>query len=97
MLSSEFLALRYLIARPEGMYGADFVEASNGRLKRSSIYVILQRMNEKKVITSELVPGDTKDDLPRRRYRISAHGARAFRNELAVTGLELAPALGQPV
>lgn len=71
------------------MYGLELVEASNGALKRGTVYVTLARMENAgllRSITGELpAPGG----LPRRRYQISAEGVRALRAcELA--GAELA-------
>jgi DNA-binding PadR family transcriptional regulator len=90
MISSEFIVLRMLMDSPSGLYGSDFVDLSEGSLKRSSIYVVLQRMEEKKLVTSKLIPANAPDALPRRRYRICAHGQQVFHQQLNRAGLALA-------
>jgi DNA-binding PadR family transcriptional regulator len=82
MISKEFLVLRALEESPQGLYGADFVSGSGGSIKRSSIYVVLSRMEEKGLIVSELIASAEPDALPRRRYRASKNGKRLFRNVL---------------
>ncbi|HEX8367618.1 MAG TPA: hypothetical protein VF604_03545, partial [Pyrinomonadaceae bacterium] len=47
----EFLILEMLIGKGE-MFGLEMVEASEGNLKRGTIYVTLQRMGDKGYIES---------------------------------------------
>jgi DNA-binding PadR family transcriptional regulator len=60
------------------MYGLEMVAASN-RLKRGTVYVTLNRMEEKGLIesrTQELAAGDA--GAPRRIYKATGHGARVL-------------------
>ena len=69
--------LEMLVANGE-MYGLEMVNASN-RLKRGTVYVILNRMEDKGFIESrkqELAPGAA--GAPRRIYRPTGHGARVL-------------------
>ena len=76
-------------------YGLELVDASNGRLKRGSIYVTLGRMEAKGFVASR------QEDraagaigLPRRLYRPTAYGLkvrdayRLLRNALALKPAE---------
>ena len=72
------------------MYGLQFVEQSQGALKRGTVYVTLGRMEAKGLVQSEqenLPPGAI--GLPRRTYRPTPLGERMLRawtvlvNELA--------------
>lgn len=60
-------------------YGLQLVGASEGRLKRGTVYVTLGRMEEKGYVESEADP-DAADHLvlPRRIYRPSAFGLKIF-------------------
>jgi DNA-binding PadR family transcriptional regulator len=93
--SKEAEVLRLLIANGE-MYGLELVKSSN-QLKRGTIYVLLGRMAEKGFVESRLEDVDLGDGPPRRCYRASGAGARAYRTmELAsrfFNGLEGAWAL----
>jgi PadR family transcriptional regulator PadR len=65
-------------ARGSGeMYGLELVAASNGRLKRGTVYVTLGRMEEKGLVASRLeaAPPDA-GGLPRRVYEVTSLGRR---------------------
>lgn len=49
----EALVLKMLINSGRELFGLEMVEASNGELKRGTIYVTLQRMEEKGFIESK--------------------------------------------
>ncbi|TAK14624.1 MAG: PadR family transcriptional regulator [Acidobacteria bacterium] len=72
----EALILDLLSARNRA-YGLELVSASQGRLKRGSIYVTLGRMEQKGLVTSVLDerPGEGP---PRRLYEATAYGLRAL-------------------
>lgn len=72
--------MRMLIARGDS-YGLDLVNASEGKLKRGTIYVLLDRMEDKGLIESwtEDCPTDGYVGIPRRRYRLTGAGIRALR------------------
>ena len=71
------------------MYGLELVAASDGELKRGTVYVTLGRMEQKGLVSSGL-EDDTPPagGLPRRLYRATAYGrevhaaAVAFRKRL---------------
>ena len=75
MSLTESLVLEVLGGRER--YGLELVDASNGALKRGSVYVILARMEEKGFIESrqeERAPGAS--GLPRRLYRATDYGLK---------------------
>jgi len=75
----EFVAMSLLVASPKEMYGLQMVERSEGELKRGTVYVTLNRLEEKGYIKSrkeEAKPGIAQ---PRRLYKVTGLGVRAFR------------------
>ena len=60
-------------------YGLELVKMSDGLLKRA-IYVLLSRLEEKGMVASRLDTQvqDDKFVIPRRMYRITGLGAKAF-------------------
>lgn len=60
------------------MYGLQMVQFSNGALKRGTIYVVLDRLEDQKLVSSrsEVQPGAA--GLARRFYKITGHGQRAL-------------------
>ena len=74
----EHLVLELLVANGRS-YGLQLVGASNGQLKRGTVYVTLGRMEEKGYVESEPDP-DAADDLvlPRRIYRPTAYGLKVL-------------------
>jgi PadR family transcriptional regulator PadR len=75
----ESVVLEMLLAVSRELYGLEMVEASAGLLKRGTIYVTLQRMEEKGLIESrqEARP-EGEIGIARRLYRVTGLGARAF-------------------
>jgi DNA-binding PadR family transcriptional regulator len=72
----ESIVLDLLAERGE-LYGLELVEASEGRLKRGTVYVTLGRMEDKGYVESwqeERHPGAI--GLPRRLYRATPLGLR---------------------
>lgn len=68
-----------LISSGQELYGLEMVEESQGALKRGTIYVTLQRMQEKDLIDSRQEPRSAPEiGIPRRLYRFTGHGARVF-------------------
>lgn len=79
----EFLILGLLIPRGE-MFGLELVDASEGELKRGTVYVTLQRMVEKGFIESreeERVAPEV--GIPRRMYQATGLGERIYRAQSA--------------
>lgn len=74
----EFLILEMLIGKGE-MFGLEMAEASNGELKRGTIYVTLQRMSDKDYIESREEPRIMPEiGIPRRKYRATGLGERVY-------------------
>lgn len=79
----EFLILGLLIGRGE-MFGLGLVEASDGELKRGTVYVTLQRMVEKGLLESweeeRTIP---EIGIARRMYRATGLGERIYKAQCA--------------
>lgn len=72
--------LELLAAKRREMYGLELVAESRGRLKRGTVYVTLQRMQQKRLIEAEPEKfGDDSGLVPRRMYRATAYGLRVLR------------------
>lgn len=75
----EALILAFLINSGSNLFGLEMVESSNGELKRGTIYVTLQRMQEKGLIDSRPEPRPTPEiGIPRRLYWPTGIGQRSF-------------------
>jgi PadR family transcriptional regulator len=74
----EVAALELLLSGRE-MYGLQMVEASEGNLRRGTVYVLLGRMEDQGLISSRPVESRGTGGLPRRLYRITGLGQRAYR------------------
>jgi len=74
----EFKILELLIAKGE-MFGLEMVEASEGELKRGTIYVTLQRMGDKGYTESRPMP---EIGIPRRKYWATGLGERVYQTNL---------------
>ena len=65
-------------------YGLELVERSGGELKRGTVYVTLGRLEEKGLVAAHDDPDPASHPgMPRRRYRLTALGARQLRAERA--------------
>ncbi len=70
--------LQFLVGRGEA-YGLEMVKASEGRLKRGTIYVTLNRMEEKGYVTSRKEAAkEGQQGPPRRLYKATGHGAHVL-------------------
>jgi DNA-binding PadR family transcriptional regulator len=75
------------------------IERRTGReVSRGAVYVTLDRLEQKRLLTSAATPVEGAGGPPRRRYRVSAKGVRAVKRALAAvermrSGLE--PLLGE--
>ena len=75
----EILILEMLMDKDE-MFGLEMVEASEGGLKRGTIYVTLQRMADKGYVESREEPRTLPEiGIPRRKYFASGLGQRVYR------------------
>jgi len=61
------------------MYGLEMVAASQDRLKRGTVYVTLDRMEDKGYIRSQQEePRAGASGIPRRIYEVTGYGQKAF-------------------
>jgi len=74
--SFERLILELLSEHTE-LYGLEMIKASGGKLKRGTIYVTLNRMDEKGFVTSREVEAEGRGPA-RRSYRLTGHGSRVL-------------------
>lgn len=84
--NKEFAALELLINGGE-MYGLEMVKASDGNLKRGTIYVMLSRMEEKGYVKSRHDKEVGLAGMPRRKFIITGFGQRAFRASKAAEAI----------
>lgn len=76
---TECLILELLLNTGREMFGLELIEASGGQLKRGTIYVTLQRMQEKGFIDSRQEARPAPEvGIPRRLYHITGLGARVL-------------------
>jgi DNA-binding PadR family transcriptional regulator len=78
---TEAVILRLLLdSGGQEMYGLELVKESDGRLKRGTVYVLLDRLEVKRFVESrELAPREDKSNpLPRRVYRVTGLGRKAM-------------------
>ena len=64
------------LLRGRERYGLELVDASDGTLKRGSVYVILARMEEKGFVDSRHEEREGTSGLPRRLYRATPYGRK---------------------
>jgi PadR family transcriptional regulator PadR len=78
-LSSKELTILSLLESRQPMFGLELVAAAKGELKRGTVYVTLNRMEEKGYLESEPdTPRPGAVGLPRRMYRPTALGLRVL-------------------
>lgn len=80
----EFVIMNLLIGARKEMYGLELVNKSDGALKRGTIYVTLNRLEEKGYIASRTEDAEG-EAIPRRLYKPTGLGAKVF-NALAAAG-----------
>ncbi|WP_437758414.1 PadR family transcriptional regulator [Sorangium sp. So ce1389] len=74
----EAVILRLLVSRGE-MYGLQLVETSDGELKRGTVYVTLNRMEDKGYIESRKDPTSLGMGPAKRMYNVTGLGVRVLR------------------
>lgn len=74
----EVLVLRLLVSAGREMYGLQLVEESEGALKRGTVYVTLDRMEDKGYIRSRKDPSAADGAAARRLYKPAGLGQRAL-------------------
>ena len=78
----ETAILALLIGKGE-MFGLEMVEASEGELKRGTIYVTLQRMGDKGYIESREEPRSLPEiGIPRRKYLATGLGEKVYQTNV---------------
>jgi PadR family transcriptional regulator PadR len=77
-LSGKEMVILELLLDGHEMYGLELVGASRRRLKRGTVYVTLQRMEEKGYVRSRTEADRGQGGLPRRLYQATATGRRLF-------------------
>jgi PadR family transcriptional regulator PadR len=83
-LSPKEALILELLGRSE-RYGLELVAASDGALKRGTVYVTLGRMEEKGLIVSRLEDETPANGgLPRRLYKPTAYGRQLLSATLAL-------------
>ncbi|NNE97475.1 MAG: hypothetical protein HKN25_00505 [Pyrinomonadaceae bacterium] len=86
----EFSIMEMLVNEGE-MFGLEMVDASDGEIKKGTIYVTLQRMAEKDLVDSfEEKRGEDETGIARRIYTPTDYGERVFKaQELAIKYLNM--------
>lgn len=75
----EALILELLVGGGREFYGLELVNASDGKLKRGTIYVTLQRLQEKGLVDSRQEARTAPEiGIPRRLYSITGYGQRVL-------------------
>ena len=76
----EALVLELLLENPSReMYGLEMVASSRDRLKRGTVYVTLDRMEDKGYVQSrQEEPRPDASGIPRRLYRVTGYGRKIF-------------------
>ncbi|NNE66654.1 MAG: hypothetical protein HKN33_08805 [Pyrinomonadaceae bacterium] len=86
----EYLILNLLMNEGE-MFGLEMVHESEGELKKGTIYVTLQRMENKNLLSSEEEErGGDENGIPRRFYAPTNWGERVYKaQEIALKYLNM--------
>lgn len=75
---TEFIIMKLLTSARGEMFGLELVKASNGNLKRGTVYVTLGRLQDKGYITSRREEPEDGVSIPKRLYKPTGLGARVF-------------------
>lgn len=85
--TTEYLILDQLRSGSE-RYGLEMVRASDGQLKRGTVYVTLSRMEDKGFVKSQQRHDPKLAGIPRRVYSISGLGSQTLHAyELAISAM----------
>lgn len=78
-VSEKELVILQLLVNGDELYGLEMVKTASGHLKRGTVYVTLNRMENTGLVESRLVTApEGKTGPSRRAYRITAEGHRLF-------------------
>ena len=73
----ELVIMRLLLEESKGLYGLEIVSRSNNAIKRGSVYVLLDRLEDKGFVTSKRVdPPKSQGGLARPLYSPTGEGMR---------------------
>ncbi len=75
--SGKELVVLELLSNKMEMYGLEMVKESS-ELKRGTVYVLLDRMEDKGLIKSRKIEDDNTSGLPRRVYSLTGLGQRVY-------------------
>jgi len=75
----EYLAMNLLAGASKPLYGLQMVELSGGELKRGTVYVTLNRLEDKRYVTSEKEDEQPGIAQPRRLYKATGLGVKVFK------------------
>ena len=71
--------MQQLMSSSKELYGLEMVSASNGNLKRGTVYVTLMRMEDKGLVESRKDTSELETNtIPRRLYKVTGLGVRVF-------------------
>lgn len=87
--TTEALILGLLARTPAGAFGSELLHASEGRLKRGSVYALLGRLEKAKLVKATEEEPTDQYAAPRTRYRITATGVTAYSQFADFVGLQL--------
>jgi|SRR5947207_15607476 DNA-binding PadR family transcriptional regulator len=82
----EYVVMNMLIGARREMYGLELVDRSEGEVKRGTIYVTLNRLEEKGYVSSKKEPEAPGIASPRRLYKPTGLGEKVFRAFESVGG-----------
>ena len=75
----EYLAMNLLAGASKPLYGLQMVELSGGELKRGTVYVTLNRLEDKRYVTSEKEDEQPGIAQPRRLYKATGLGVKVYK------------------
>jgi DNA-binding PadR family transcriptional regulator len=82
----EYIILKLLLPKRRKLYGLELVNQSKGTLKRGTVYVTLDRMEDKGFIRSFLTQTPKGEQGPsRRKYEITGLGQKALASRELLT------------
>jgi len=79
LAAKEFVAMNLLVGATRPKYGLQLVEESDGALKRGTIYVTLNRLEEKGYVESKREDAAPGIATPRRLYKATGLGVQVYR------------------
>jgi DNA-binding PadR family transcriptional regulator len=78
MLSPKEAEILDQLSDAKEMYGLEIVRSSNGSVRRGTIYVLLDRLEDKGFVSSRAEKTPGASGMPKRLYRITGSGRSAL-------------------